>query len=58
MRKHKTLWEKLSQKHKGLVEAEMFKYPNSTRKLIDELKSNYGSTYMTVDKAMSLSMII
>jgi len=57
MKKYKTLWEKLSKEHKELIEQEFDKYPNSTQALMDELKANYGSTYITLDKAISLGVI-
>jgi len=58
MKTYKTLWEKLSKEHKDLIKKEMDLYPNSTQALIDELKCNYGVTYLTLDKAMSLKTLI
>lgn len=54
----KTLYDRLSDKKKALLQEELAKHPNITTKLVNALKEKENIYDLTLDEADDLNMIL
>ena len=52
--KTKTLYQQLTDKQRQAIEKEAKEFPNTWESILDELNSNYGTTYLKLGNAMTL----
>jgi len=53
-----TLWEQLSEEHRNLIIKDQKEFPHIWTPIIEKLKTNWGSTFMTVSEAMQICFLI